>query len=69
MDVKSAFLNGVLKEVYVEQPLGYMKLEKEHKVLRLGIKMGHTRRPFVQPIPDLFVRFLCPSCLGLTEWT
>jgi Reverse transcriptase (RNA-dependent DNA polymerase) len=37
MDVKSAFLNDVLEEeeVYVEQPLGYMKLGKEHKVLRL----------------------------------
>jgi Reverse transcriptase (RNA-dependent DNA polymerase) len=36
MDVKSAFLNGVLKdEVYVELPLGYMKLGKEHKVIRL----------------------------------
>jgi Reverse transcriptase (RNA-dependent DNA polymerase) len=29
-------LNGVLEEeVYVEQPLGYMKPEKEHEVLRL----------------------------------
>jgi Reverse transcriptase (RNA-dependent DNA polymerase) len=36
MDVKSTFLNGILKEeVYVEQSLGYMKLGKEHKVLRL----------------------------------
>jgi Reverse transcriptase (RNA-dependent DNA polymerase) len=36
MDVKSAFLNGVLKEeMYVEQLLRYMKLEKEHKVLWL----------------------------------
>jgi Reverse transcriptase (RNA-dependent DNA polymerase) len=35
MNVKSAFLNGVLEEVYVEQSLGYMKLRKEHKVLRL----------------------------------
>jgi hypothetical protein len=25
----------VLEEVYVEQPLGYMKLGKEHKVLKL----------------------------------
>jgi Reverse transcriptase (RNA-dependent DNA polymerase) len=34
--VNLAFLNSMLKEeVYVEQPLEYMKLEKEHKVFRL----------------------------------
>ena len=36
MDVKSTFLNGVLKiEVYLEQPLGYEFASEEHKVYRL----------------------------------
>jgi hypothetical protein len=35
MDVKSAFLNGDLKEVYVHQPPSFVIPSKERKVLRL----------------------------------
>jgi hypothetical protein len=37
MDVKSMFLNDDLqKEVYVEQPVGFIVAGKEHKVLKLN---------------------------------
>jgi Reverse transcriptase (RNA-dependent DNA polymerase) len=36
MDVKSTFLNGVLKEdIYIEQPPGYMKVGEEKNMLKL----------------------------------
>ncbi|KAH9679872.1 hypothetical protein KPL71_026314 [Citrus sinensis] len=35
IDVKSAFLNEFLEEVYIEQPLGYVVKEHKDKVLRL----------------------------------
>jgi hypothetical protein len=35
MDIKSAFLNGDLKEVYVHQPPGFVIPGKENKVVCL----------------------------------
>jgi Reverse transcriptase (RNA-dependent DNA polymerase) len=45
MDVKSTFLNGVLEEeVYIEQPLGYLKEDGEGKILKL--KKAYFNLPF-----------------------
>jgi hypothetical protein len=35
MDVKSAFLNGFLEEVYVKQPPGFESVEFSHRVYKL----------------------------------
>jgi hypothetical protein len=42
LDVKSAFLNGDLAEVYVKQAPGFMVKDAEHKVLRLVKKIHHS---------------------------
>ena len=45
MDVKSAFLNGDLKEeVYVHQPSGFIIPSKENKVLRLRKALNGLRQ-------------------------
>jgi hypothetical protein len=36
MDVKSAFLNGLIKEVYVEQPLGFEEDRYPYHVYKLS---------------------------------
>ena len=48
MDVKFAFLNGVLKEeVYVEQPPSYAVAGEEKKVYRLKIALyGLKKAPW-----------------------
>jgi hypothetical protein len=43
MDVKSAFLNGNLKEVYVHQPPGYVIAGEEGKVYHLRKVPGTAR--------------------------
>ena len=35
MDVKTTFLNGVVEEVYVEQPLGFETHDKQTHVCKL----------------------------------
>ncbi|WVZ77311.1 hypothetical protein U9M48_025193 [Paspalum notatum var. saurae] len=45
MDVKSAFLNGELKEeVFVSQPPGFISIGNEHKVLRLRKALYRLRQ-------------------------
>lgn len=46
MDVKLAFLNGVLEEeVYIEQTLGYMRRGEEKKVSRLKKAFYGLKQP------------------------
>eukprot|EP00253_Pinus_taeda_P029485 PITA_29485 len=68
MDVKSTFLNGVLKEeVYIEQSLGYEKKGQEHKVCRLkkalyGLKQ--VPRAWYSRIDSYLLENQCDNCVG-----
>ncbi|RDY12321.1 hypothetical protein CR513_02911, partial [Mucuna pruriens] len=59
MDIKSSFLNGILEEVYVEKPAGYIVKGKEDKVYRLkkvlyGLKQA--LRTWYKKIDSYFVQ-------------
>ena len=46
MDVKSAFLNGIIEEeVYIEQPTSYVKKGQKNKVYRLKKGLDVTKDP------------------------
>ena len=60
MDMKSAFLNGDLKEgVYVEQPPGFVIPDLEGKVCKLKkvlYRLKHAPRAWYQQIDAYFLR-------------
>jgi len=64
LDVKSAFLNGVLEEeIYIEQPPGFVVKGQEAKVLRLkkalyGLKQYFTNQGFrrSKSEPTLYIK-------------
>jgi hypothetical protein len=68
LDVKSAFLNGDLdEEVYVEQPVGFIKVGEEHKVLKLRkalYGLHQAPRAWNEKLDNTLVSFgfcKCPS--------
>nr|GEU81061.1 retrovirus-related Pol polyprotein from transposon TNT 1-94 [Tanacetum cinerariifolium] len=71
MDVKSAFLNGLLEEeVYVEQPKGYVAKGQEGKVLRLkkalyGLK--HAPHAWNTRIDKYFQEHGFTKCLSMID--
>ena len=60
LDVKSAFLNGELKEeVYLEQPEGFVQKGKEHLVCRLKkalYGMKQAPRSWYEKIDSFFLK-------------
>ena len=47
MDVKSAFLNGVLnKEIYMKQPQGFIAARQENKVCQLKKALYSLKQAF-----------------------
>ena len=62
MDVKSAFLNGILEvEVYVEQPIGYLVRGKERlKKALYGLKLAP--RAWYKKIDSYFVQHGFETC-------
>jgi hypothetical protein len=46
MDVKTTFLNGEInKEVYIEQPYGFVMHEKESRLCRLKMALYGIKQP------------------------
>ena len=46
MDIKIIFLNGNLdKEVYMDQPMGFIKKRKEHMVCKLKRSIYELKQP------------------------
>ena len=45
MDVKSTFLNGILDEVYIEQPGGFIDLDKKDMVYKLHKALCSLKQP------------------------
>nr|GEW31117.1 retrovirus-related Pol polyprotein from transposon TNT 1-94 [Tanacetum cinerariifolium] len=59
MDIKSAFLNGKLKEVYVKQPLGFESSEFPNHVCKLDKALYRLKQ-----VPRACLGLWYPKCLG-----
>ena len=61
MDVKSTFLNGFLEEeIYLEQPLGFVRKSQEDKVYKLKkvlYRLKQSPRAWYSRINDYFEKY------------